>query len=384
MKTPNHDIPFSIKELKINNFHGVKDLSIELDNVPQWIFLTGENGFGKTSVLQAIATGFLGGVDRQNTLIDDKESIEIKINSNNEIQTNFASLTEEFIEINSLTQIHRKFERKTNDSKEFKDFLNFAAYGSSRLNKQSGKIDFSRKESSPTYSLRKTDGQLFNIEWELKLWYRRKDEKYQQIKKLILELLHPYVDDVDVVLNPPYKTVKYHEKDSPKDIWISYDEMASGYKNIVAMFGDMIIRLKQHSKNEIKSLSDISGIVLIDEIDLHLHPKWQKALVEKLTELFPKVQFIVSTHSPIPLLGAPENSIVLNVQRSIEEGITVEKLDVDLSELPPENILSSPIFDFQDIFPSTHKEGERIRTEKGYDEVVFNKILEKKLQKIAE
>ena len=48
---------------------------------------------------------------------------------------------------------------------------------------------------------------------------------------------------------------------------------------------------------------------MIDELDLHLHPQWQRTIVESLRTAFPKIQFIASTHSPIPLLGAPNNSI---------------------------------------------------------------------------
>lgn len=68
------------------------------------------------------------------------------------------------------------------------------------------------------------------------------------------------------------------------------------------MIGDMINRLTRKSVPD--DLSSLEGIVLIDEIDLHLHPKYQRLFVEKLTELFPKIQFIVSTHSSVPLLGA--------------------------------------------------------------------------------
>lgn len=71
----------------------------------------------------------------------------------------------------------------------------------------------------------------------------------------------------------------------------------------------------------------LAGIVLIDEIDIHLHPKWQKRVPLILAENFPKLQFIVTTHSPIPLLGAPKGSRIYVVNRKVKEGISIERMD---------------------------------------------------------
>ncbi|MEA5404746.1 AAA family ATPase [Arcicella sp. DC2W] len=117
----------------------------------------------------------------------------------------------------------------------------------------------------------------------------------------------------------------------------------------------------------------------MDEFELHLHPKYQKRFVEKLTELFPKIQFIVSTHSPIPLLGAPPNSVIINVSRTKEEGIKAELLDIDFSVLTPNTILSSPIFGFQDLIPDSKSNDKMIRTEDTYKEVLFHDQLDKQI-----
>lgn len=69
-------------------------------------------------------------------------------------------------------------------------------------------------------------------------------------------------------------------------------------------------------------LEDTPGIVLIDEVDLHLHPQWQQRIVPALTRTFPKVQFIVTTHSPQVLSTVPAESI-----RILNEDGTVGKVD---------------------------------------------------------
>jgi predicted ATP-binding protein involved in virulence len=154
-------------------------------------------------------------------------------------------------------------------------------------------------------------------------------------------------------------------------------ELAAGYKNIIAMVGDMINRLSQ--QQIVEDFKNLTGIVLIDEIDLHLHPKYQKLFVQKLTELFPKIQFIVSTHSPIPLLGAPKNSVIINVSRTREEGIKAELLDIDFSVLTPNAILSSPIFGFQDLIPDSKSKDKMARSEDSYKEVLLNDQLDKQI-----
>ena len=115
------------------------------------------------------------------------------------------------------------------------------------------------------------------------------------------------------------------------------------------MIGDMLRR----SINAVESFEDIEGIVIIDEFDAHLHPKYQYELPKLLSMVFPKVQFIVSTHSPIPLLGVePNTAVVLTVNRTKELGITVERLDddIDISRLSANALLTSDIFGFKSIF----------------------------------
>jgi len=78
---------------------------------------------------------------------------------------------------------------------------------------------------------------------------------------------------------------------------IRLDQLSDGEKNMIAMIGDIARRLSM-ANPRMKNPLEGDGIVLIDEIDLHLHPLWQRVIVSKLTEVFPSCQFIISTHSP--------------------------------------------------------------------------------------
>lgn len=96
---------------------------------------------------------------------------------------------------------------------------------------------------------------------------------------------------------------------------IRLDRLSDGEKNMIAMIGDIARRLSI-SNPRMKNPLEGNGIVLIDEIDLHLHPAWQRVIISKLTEVFPNCQFIVTTHSPQILSHVKAEHIFLLVQKN--------------------------------------------------------------------
>ena len=264
------------------------------------------------------------------------------------------------------------------------------AYGANRLN-ISGYINEDEKTQAPqkvnkSDSLFKSDGTLYNIEAYLTKMHGREqyEKRIETIKKVLIDLL-PSVAAIEIDDSEIDKKVYYREKAENGDLLnrIRFHQLSAGNKSIIAMIGDMLIEFYDGQPNVTDS-KDFVGIVLIDEIDAHLHPKWQRALVIKLTELFPKVQFIASTHSPIPLLGAPKETVIFNVEKPDRKtGIQVRRLDIDVSQLTPNTILSSPIFGFDDIIPNSHQKGEKLYTQDGYNEVVFEEMLDDRLEKLA-
>lgn len=84
------------------------------------------------------------------------------------------------------------------------------------------------------------------------------------------------------------------------DTWIEAKQLSSGEKMILALVGDLIKRIVIANPNNKNPFDTASGIVLIDEIDLHLHAKWQREILERLyKEMFPNIQFIIATHAPL-------------------------------------------------------------------------------------
>lgn len=89
-------------------------------------------------------------------------------------------------------------------------------------------------------------------------------------------------------------------------LWV--DQLSEGEKCLFALVGDLARRLAIANPH-LKNCLDGDGLVLIDEIEEHLHPKWQKEIIGKLNDTFPNVQFIVTTHSPQVLTEVDSNSV---------------------------------------------------------------------------
>lgn len=128
------------------------------------------------------------------------------------------------------------------------------------------------------------------------------------------------------------------------------EKMSDGYRITIALVADIASRLAEaNPSEEVSGLKDplnAQGIVMIDEIDLHLHPKLQREILHRLSEIFPNVQFIVTTHSPNVVIGALDIVQIIKLNQGyIDNSINIEKYkNYDVSLL-----LLSDIFDQVDI-----------------------------------
>ncbi len=354
--------PYSLKQLKVKDFQGINQDGTSIDDIPvdtQWIFLVGENGFGKTTILQSIFLGLNGVFDGTMYLLDDKSS---------SIQVEYKSL--EGSVVNSIK-----------DNKN--PLIHLAAYGPGRLNLQGIKSENAEdRNNSVSYNLFNSDGFLFNINADLERLEYKDKKRFNLLKRAICTLI-PNISNIQ--LNKETDQIEYIEREiNSEDDNITYTplpfkKLASGFKSIIALAGDMIVRLSKNQP-EVKDPSELKGIVLIDEIDLHLHPKLQKQLIGQFSKVFPKIQFIVSTHSPIPLLGAESNSVILKVNRTKAKGIQIEKVDIDLKNLTPNLVLTSGIFDMEDFISVQNENINEVRTEDSMTEMDENDKVAKYLE----
>ena len=104
-----------------------------------------------------------------------------------------------------------------------------------------------------------------------------------------------------------------------------FDNLSDGYRNMVAMVADIAHRAARLNPHlSANAATESSGVVLIDEIDLHLHPQWQRHVVGDLQRAFPNIQFIATTHSPFILQS-------LDPGKVIDLGIVNDESPIDLN-----------------------------------------------------
>lgn len=153
----------------------------------------------------------------------------------------------------------------------------------------------------------------------------------------------PYLADIVVESNGGVHYIEQDE-DGQHFAKVPFGYLASGFKSTILLISDIIWRIWFNMESN--EISDTEGIVIIDELDLHWHPKMQRELLRVLSEIFPKVQFIASTHSLVPLLGGPENSVLLKVKNTANEGVRVEQMPIDFQALAADELLRT-VFDLE-------------------------------------
>ena len=133
--------------------------------------------------------------------------------------------------------------------------------------------------------------------------------------------------------------------------------LSDGYRSVLALAGDLIWRLIQAFPESDHPL-DEEGVVLIDELDIHLHPRWQRLIAGWLREQFPNLQFFVATHSPFVAASAGDDALTLRL--TLEDGVTkVEKVETPVA-LSVDRILQSEAFgQLSPYSPSTQKDIDR-------------------------
>ena len=123
------------------------------------------------------------------------------------------------------------------------------------------------------------------------------------------------------------------------DVQLPFPALSDGYRSYIGLLADMLHHLHDCTPKKCL-LTDITGVVMIDDIDLHLHPKWQRIVVPRLAKAFPKLQFILTTHSPL-VAGTVHAANVRVIGKT-----GVYQFEERLHGLSVDQILSGPYFGY--------------------------------------
>jgi predicted ATP-binding protein involved in virulence len=151
---------------------------------------------------------------------------------------------------------------------------------------------------------------------------------YRKVKEAVINAIH--ASDIDFLVRDGFLAVKYKDKG-----WHPLNDLSDGQQRIAGIFCDLAMRcasLNSHLGED--CITATTGVVTIDELDLHLHPKWQKQVVGDLLRTFPNIQFIATSHSPFLLQAAFEHGAVVDMAT----GQFMQAQDLSIEDISEHNM----------------------------------------------
>jgi len=326
-----------IEKVSISNFFSIEEEILNFSRSKEIYFL-GENGDGKSLFLMGIYLAFNGNFILEST-DRQKTGKALDIFRNNRVVSLFG-VDDKGTEYNPQRGlfIQNFFAYGTHRGRYSTD--DFEEYGFMTL------FDSEQKLTNPVSWLK--DQKLLELEKALDANNMIGEEKTLPISypvKLLEDMFYDLLER-NVEIKIEGTGVLFREKGTT----LQFDQLSEGYKSILIFVSDLLYRLSLNA-NEEQKITDLKGIVLVDEIDLHLHPKWQRVIIGKLRKLFPNIQFIFTTHSPTIIQGASEDAIIFRVYRNSSDGktrISEPYFRKELDHLMINTLLTSPLFGLED------------------------------------
>ena len=319
-----------IKNIHINKVRHLKDINISLekDAYPH-LMITGKNGSGKTSMLNAMAEYIEEFVKETNKGIIQTLKKEEEYDPDNILAIEEQLNIREKIYREILEKLSITFENLNTLKQKYQDgnFI-IAFYEAHRTIK---KLQEPKTPTKPKlqdkWGIKQPSTQEFlkflaDLKIQEALAGNEKLEKdANQIREWFVnfeKLLGEIFQDKDLQLHFNYKD--YSFKILTKEKEFKFTELSDGFAAVLDIVVDLILKM-QH-KNQLTRAYECEGIVLVDEIETHLHLELQKVIMPLLTEIFPNIQFIVTTHSPF-VLSSLSNAVAFDLEhQEIIEDLT--------------------------------------------------------------
>lgn len=347
-----------LKEIELINFKCHEHLQLRFSTndknnpIRKTTFMLGENGTGKSALLKAIALitagssalgDVLGNADEWvkngkkfaeiSAIIITSEGgerqLKLRITKGHHLREIIEENRETLILIdNAITKADRNY------------FV--VAYGASRRlsRDENNFFNKSSKSRSPRsaniLSLFNADAALISLtSWAMELDYSKKGSGIRTVKNALNKFL---------VENVKFKAIDKKKKQlifTTPDGEVPLEQLSDGYQNVAAWVGDLMFNITNTFK-DYKDPLKARGLLLIDEIDLHLHPKWQRLLHTFIKIHLPHFQIVASTHSPLTAQQAEE--FELYALKRENKKVELVPFRGDPSKLLVHQILMTPVF----------------------------------------
>jgi len=384
-----------IDELYLDNYRAFEDFTIKFDE--QLTVLIATNGKGKTAILDAVAvafgtfvnaTGLASGVVFHR---EDVRKFRARDTKSNEMEEAYPLTLKAKGSIdNDDVEWIREFKRPNGatTTKDTKALIEYATslrtfvslgtqtnlplisyYGTGRLWAQKRATKNKKKTETSRLSGYIDCLDAFSSYKAFKSWYeyicKSEFEDYMEAYEYKnANLLNNEFKDIRLALqeavnevilkNSGWKDIIYKQKaksivmEHTEHGTLSVTQLSDGIRSMIGLVADIAyrtIKLNPHLKNAPK---ETEGIILVDEIDMHLHPKWQQTVLTDMMKAFPKMQFIVTTHSPQVLSTVKreqirildDNKVITPSSHSFGEDSSVLLAEImGISPLPPLDIV---------------------------------------------
>jgi predicted ATPase len=343
-----------LRRLDFKNVRCLKDLSLDFSNstggIRKWTFILGENGTGKSTIIRGAGLVTCGSDSLAEVLGDPRYWItegqeRCQISAVIETKTNEQrELRIEFGKNDSLSEI---ISRNVETLAPIDDALKHtsrnyfvAGYGASRRlsshdERRAKTSGYRHIRAQSIATLFDSDATLNPLEsWAMDMDYRRGEEGITTVRKVLSNFL-------------PGMRFDSIDRDSGRLLFKTVDGivplqyLSDGYQNVAAWVGDLLFRISE-AFDDYKSPLKARGLLIIDEVDLHLHPIWQRSLHTFLTKKLPNLQLLVTTHSAITAQQANENELNYLVRE--RKRINLRTFKDDPSKLLVSQLLMSDIF----------------------------------------
>lgn len=318
-----------IERFRIRNFKAIEELHVEFPapdaSRESWLMLLGENGCGKSSILQALALTLMGEEHANSLGLDARRFVR----RHPEVAGG-----EVTVEVSGVGQIRMEFSLESDrfrvDPPDPKVLL--LGYGATRLLPKAVRRESSTRTAirilnlfDPTAPLADTEAWLLNRD-------RVSDEQLEQFSEDLSRLLMLPEDtrlcrdtgQIELEYNGGRKVLR---------------DMSDGFQSIIALAGDISIGVQDWWGG----LRAAEGVVLLDEIEVHLHPTWKISIVERLRQTCPLLSFVVTTHDPLCLKGLRPEEIVV-MRRTPEQELELVTDIPRIDHLRSDQLLSSFLF----------------------------------------
>lgn len=292
-----------ITKLTINKVRHLKNISIPLsENQIKHLILTGKNGSGKTSVVEALARYldkiFTG--ERENAFRNCQKELDIKLNNKIESIPELADKYHYILAYYDAARVFQAEQPRQIEKVKLQDYY--------------GLTEFPRKEFvkylldlKMTEALARNNNKTEKAD-EIQTWFAKLEQLLKQI-----------FDDKTVELEFDEETFEFHILQHGKEPF-DFNTLSSGYQAVLDIILDIIMRMQNQTQRSFDF--NLPGIVLIDEIETHLHLELQKNIMPFLTAIFPNIQFIVTSHSPF-ILNSIRNVVIYDLEKNllVENGL---------------------------------------------------------------